>query len=81
MKKYKSILAFLVISLFLATFSLNAQTMAPSDPPGGPGTGSGGTPIGGNAPIGAGSIMLLSLGLAYGGKKLYEITSKDFHKE
>jgi len=81
MKKYKSILAFLVISLFLATFSLNAQTMAPSDPPGGPGTGSGGTPIGGGAPLGSGIVMLFGFGLAYGGKKIYEIKSKDFHKE
>ena len=40
----------------------------PPPPPGGPG---GDTPIGGPAPIGSGVIMLISMGAAYGAKKVY----------
>ncbi len=74
MKKYKSILAFLVISLFLSTFSLNAQTMAPQDPPGGPELGD--KPIGGGAPISGGLLILTGLAAAYGGKKVYLLAKK-----
>ena len=74
MKKYKSILAFLVISLFLSTFSLNAQTMAPQDPPGGPELGD--KPIGGGAPISGGLLILTGLAAAYGGKKIYLLAKK-----
>ncbi len=74
MKKVISILSILVISLFL-TINANAQIMGPSDPPGGPQPGD--QPIGGGAPVGGGLFILLGLGVAYGGRKLYELRQKD----
>ena len=61
-----------ILILFLSPL---AQVMAqPGPPPGG--AGGSDEPIGGNAPIGSGLIILTALGLVYGGKKLY-----DLHKE
>ncbi len=74
MKKVISILSILVISLFL-TINANAQVMGPSNPPGGPQPGD--QPIGGGAPVGGGLFILLGLGVAYGGRKLYELRKKD----
>jgi hypothetical protein len=45
----------------------------PPPPPGGPGTG---TPIGGTAPIGSGLVMLLSMGAAYGAKRVFDARKK-----
>jgi len=50
-----------------------AQVMGPSDPNGTPQ----GQPIGGGAPIGGGLFILLGLGAAYGGKKVYELNKKE----
>jgi hypothetical protein len=47
----------------------NASAPPPPPPPGGPGTGD--VPIGGPAPIGSGLIILISMGAAYGAKKVY----------
>jgi len=52
------------------TFSLDSVAQAPPPPP--PGHGSTGNQTGGNAPIGGGLFILLGLGAAYGGKKLYQ---------
>ena len=46
-----------------------ASAPPPPPPPGGPGGGD--QPIGGAAPIGSGLIMLISMGAAYGAKKVY----------
>jgi hypothetical protein len=46
-----------------------AQGPPPPPPPGGPGTSD--TPIGGAAPVGSGLVMLISMGAAYGAKKIY----------
>lgn len=46
-----------------------ASAPPPPPPPGGPGTGD--QPIGGPAPIGSGLIILISMGAAYGAKKVY----------
>jgi hypothetical protein len=43
----------------------------PPPPPGGHGQG-GNQPAGGGAPIGSGIGILLALGAAYGGKKIYQ---------
>jgi hypothetical protein len=63
----KSIIILLVIMASAATTNLFAQV--PPPPP--PHNGTGNTP-GGNAPIGGGLFILLGLGAAYGGKKLYD---------
>jgi hypothetical protein len=38
----------------------------------------GGGPIGGNAPIGSGMVIMLALGAAYAGKKAYDAQAKRF---
>ena len=74
MKKVISIISILVVSLFFA-ISVNAQVMGPSNPPGGPQPGD--QPIGGGAPIGGGLFILLGMGAAYGGRKLYKLHKDD----
>jgi hypothetical protein len=64
-------------SLFLATaivlaMSITVMADQPPDPgSGGPGTGD--LPVGGGSPIGGGLIILLSFGVGYGLKKVYNI--------
>lgn len=66
-KRIKHILATLSIVLVTST-ALVAQ--GPPDPPEDPGDGGG--PVGGGAPIGSGIGILMALGAAYGGRKLYK---------
>ena len=61
-------MATLILTLSFTT--LLAQ--APPPPNGGSNPGSGNTPVGNGAPIGGGMFILLGLGAAYGGKKIYE---------
>jgi len=75
MKKYISFLTVLVVILFFAIAGLNAQSMAPSDPPGGPELGD--EPIGGGAPISGGTLILIGLAAAYGGKKVYHLVRQE----
>ncbi len=61
----------IIITLAAAlTLSINSFAQAPPPPP--PDHGSTGNQNGGNAPIGSGLAILMGLGLAYGGKKLYD---------
>jgi hypothetical protein len=61
-----------LITITLLTINLPGQT--PPPPNGGetPSPGSGNTPVGGGAPIAGGIGILLALGAAYGGKKVYD---------
>lgn len=73
MKKLKIFLTGIII-LFLST-----AIMAQTDPPPPPGGGHGGdedSPPGGGAPIGSGLAILLGLGAAYGGKKVFDLKKK-----
>ena len=63
---------FAFLAFPLITFS---DPPLPPPPPGGGGPGGSGTPVG--APIDGGMGILLALGLAYGGKKLYTMRIKD----
>lgn len=69
MKKY------LFKTIFILSFmivSTTAWTQAPPPPPSG-GHGQGGNQTAGDsAPIGSGIAILLSLGAAYGGRKVYK---------
>jgi len=77
MKILKNIsLALLVITGL--TFSLDSIAQAPPPPP--PAHGSNGNQTGGNAPIGGGLFILLGLGAAYGGKKLYEMNKENLEE-
>ena len=60
--------AVIILTIFLC---INLQAQAPPPPP--PNHGSTGNQNGGNAPIGSGLAILLGLGVAYGGKKIYDI--------
>jgi hypothetical protein len=51
------------------------QSGDPPPPPGGHGSTQN-QPPGGGAPVGSGLVILLALGAAYGGKKMYEIGRK-----
>lgn len=67
MKKILLKLTF-IIALTISSIALLAQ--GPPPPPGDPGLE--GPPVGGSAPIGGGIAILLSLGAAYGGRKVYK---------
>jgi len=71
---FQQIRKFFLIAVF-ALFSVVAFGQNPPPPPGG-GSGSGnngGNQLGGNAHIGGGILILLTLGLAYGGKRIYDL--------
>jgi hypothetical protein len=77
MKKLKLIL---VLFAIMALPLLSLSDVPP--PPNGTGTGGpggGGTPVG--APIDGGIGILLAMGLAYGGKKLYDIRKEKAEPE
>ena len=60
------------ITITVALNSLLAQPMPGGDPSG----NSGNIPVGGNAPIGSGLVILLALGAGYGSKKVYNARKK-----
>lgn len=66
--KTKYFKTLLIVSFLVASTRLLAQ--GPPNPPGDP--SSGGGPVGGSAPITGGIGILLALGAAYGGKKVYQ---------
>ena len=67
MKKAQKLLVIAILTL--ASTTLLAQV--PPPPP--PGHGETGNQPGGNAPIASGLFILIGLGAAYGGKKLYDL--------
>jgi len=66
----KAILNLIIIGLLIIVPVIIASASSPPPPPPGPGTGD--TPIGGTAPIGSGIVLLISMGAAYGAKKIYD---------
>jgi len=71
----KTIAALITITLLTINFSL-AQT--PPPPNGGETPGQGGnTPVGGGASIAGGIGILLALGAAYGGRKVWDFRLAD----
>jgi len=69
----KAILNLIITGLFVVVPVIIASASAPPPPPPPPtGGGSDPNPIGGGgAPIGSGLVMLISMGAAYGAKKVY----------
>lgn len=65
--KTRFITACMISAFLISSSALLAQ--GPPEPPDNPGDGGG--PVGGAAPIGAGLGILLTLGAAYGGAKVY----------
>ena len=63
---------FLIITILFITVIAFAQPLPGGDP-----SGSGADPLGGGgAPIGSGLFILLGLGAASGGKKIYDLKKK-----
>jgi hypothetical protein len=72
----KAIFNLIITGLFITLPVIIASASAPPPPPpGGPDTGND-QPIGGAAPIGSGLIMLVSMGAAYGAKKVFDARKK-----
>jgi len=78
MRIMKTILKTISPLLILLTINLITINLAAQDPPPPPpGHGTGGNVPGGGAPIAGGIGILLALGAAYGGKKVYDYVSAD----
>lgn len=72
----KNIIAKLILVAAFMTASTALMAQVPPPPPGG-GHGQGtNQPAGGDAPIGGGIAILLTLGAAYGAKKMYDLRNK-----
>ncbi len=67
----------LLFTLVFTLFAFNGFSQGPPPPPSGAGHGASGNQTGGNAPIGGGLFILLGLGAAYGGKKLYQMNAEN----
>jgi hypothetical protein len=74
MKTVKKIIGLAILVLFFAPLTQVMAQGPPAPPPGEAGNGD--QPIGGNAPIGTGLVILSTLGLAYGGKKVFDARQK-----
>ena len=68
----------LLSAILLSLFITSVVLADPPAPPGGSPIGGGGTPVG--APIDGGLSILLAMGAAYGGKKLYQ-ARKEKHED
>ena len=69
----KAIQILVILFVILVPVILSAQPL-PYDP--GVGGGEGGAPTGGGAPIGGGLLIMLSLAIGYGVKRIYSIRKK-----
>jgi len=70
----KAILNLILVGLLIIVPVIIVSASSPPPPPPGPGTGE--DPIGGAAPIGSGLVLLISMGAAYGAKKVYNARKK-----
>ena len=71
----KKIILIIIITCLMIPGMLFSQQRGPGNPGGEP-TGND-PPIGGGAPVGSGMVILLSLGAAYLGRKVYVNHKKD----
>ena len=72
--RMKKIIFSTLIFVFLLAVGIMAQT--PPHPNGGGEPGPGNTPVGGGASIGGGLLIMVSLGVGYGLRKIYDIRNK-----
>lgn len=71
MKKFIASTIFFVLALIVP-----AIAQMPPHPNGGNGPGSGNIPVGGGAPIEGGLLIMLSLAVGYGARRIYEMRKK-----
>jgi hypothetical protein len=78
MKTFKKVLTTLLFLITVTLLTINLALAQTPPPPNGGDTPSqgGNTPVGGGAPIAGGIGILLVLGAAYGGKKVYQVFKK-----
>jgi len=67
----KAIFNLIITGLLIVVPVIIASASAPPPPPPPPGGSGGQAPIGGSAPIGSGLVILISMGAAYGAKKVF----------
>jgi len=70
---------FIILSMLLLAFTYLSFASNPPDPGSSP-QGSD-PPLGGGAPVGSGVFILLGLGIAYGGNKLYRMKNNSMDEE
>ncbi len=75
----KNIARFTLITV-LTLFASVGFSQGPPPPPSGAGHGASGNQTGGNAPIGGGLFILMGLGAAYGGRKLYKVNREELEE-
>jgi hypothetical protein len=68
----KALKLFLIAGIFLS-LPLLSLAQNPPHPNGGNAPSGGNTPVGGGAPIDGGLSILIALGTAYGGRKIYQV--------
>jgi hypothetical protein len=68
---------FITLLLLTMTFSISVFAQEPPPPNGGNDPGNNNTPVGGGAPIDGGLTILLLAGLAYGGRKVFQIKNNN----
>ena len=66
----KTLIKTIAIPITIILFTINVSLA--QDPPPPPGHGTSGNVPGGGAPIGSGLLVLIALGAAYGGKKVFD---------
>ncbi len=69
---------FIILPMLLFAFTYLSFASDPPDPGGSPQADN--PPIGGDAPIGGGLFILIGLGAAYGGRKIYKLGEKDLEE-
>ena len=66
----KTLIKTIAIPITIILLTINVSLA--QDPPPPPGHGTSGNVSGGGAPIGSGLLVLIALGAAYGGKKVFD---------
>ena len=78
MNKRKYISFLLIIVFYLFSYTGYGQMAGPGEPNGEPELSD--PPLGGNAPISGGAVLLLIMGAAYGCRKLYRLRNIDLNE-
>jgi len=71
----------LLVAVLLSMISVAALAQGPPPPPDGNPADHQDSKLGGNAHIGGGVLILLALGMAYGGKRLYDLKKAEKEEE